>query len=87
MAERRPAKRIGSAGVAGVRLRGTIPEELDERIKREAERIGIDHNDWVRQALVTVLDAPRRREDFMALIQRIAAVEARVDALERKDGG
>jgi hypothetical protein len=63
-----------------------LPPELRAAIKAAADQKGQTLAAWVRAALAAAVAAPRPGADPSLAADRLAAIERRLSALERKGG-
>ncbi len=61
------------------RLQVLIPEQLDDRLRKAAARDRVSKGEWVRRALLRVLDGDARRADP---VRALAALEAPTGDIE-----
>jgi hypothetical protein len=62
------------------RLQVLIPEELNARVKKAAQRSSISKGEWVRRAIERALDEGRREVDPLA---RMASLNAPTGDIEQ----
>lgn len=65
------------------RLQVLIPEALDRRIRKEAQRRGISRGEWVRRAILQGLHHPGGGEPASDPLDRLAGLEAPTGSIDQ----